>query len=67
MNASIFGDNNIVAIADNGSTVTIGLAGPGGLTQARRYNLFGDRNGIRARAAVWALDDLRRIMSGNPR
>jgi nicotinamide-nucleotide amidase len=53
-------------------TVVIGLAGPGLAgtgehVQARRYQLFGDRNGIRARAAQWALDDLRRAMSGNPR
>ncbi|HEV2202256.1 MAG TPA: competence/damage-inducible protein A [Bryobacteraceae bacterium] len=48
-------------------TVVIGLAGPDGKTQARRYALFGDRVGIRARAAQWALDDLRRWMSGNPR
>ena len=47
-------------------TVVIGLAGPKGL-EARRYHLFGDRNGIRARAATWALDDLRRAISGNPR
>ena len=26
--------------------------------QAKRYVLFGDRNGVRARAAQWALDDL---------
>lgn len=48
-------------------TVVIGLAGPEGKVEARRYHLFGDRNGIRARAAIWALDDLRRAMSGNPR
>ena len=48
-------------------TVVIGLAKPGGLVEARRYNLFGDRNGIRARAAQWALDALRRSMSGNSR
>jgi nicotinamide-nucleotide amidase len=47
-------------------TVVLGLAGPDGV-KARRYNLFGDRNGIRARAVTWALDDLRRAMSGNPR
>jgi nicotinamide-nucleotide amidase len=41
-------------------TVIIGIAGPDGDPQAKRYLLFGDRNGIRARAAQWALDDLRR-------
>jgi nicotinamide-nucleotide amidase len=48
-------------------TVVIGLAGPDGGAQARTYNLFGDRTGIRARAAIWALDDLRRAMLGKPR
>ena len=48
-------------------TVVIGIAGPDGKTSVRSYNLFGDRNGIRNRAATWALDDLRRAMSGNPR
>lgn len=48
-------------------TVVIGIAGPGGKTFVRTYNLFGDRTGIRARAATWALDDLRRAMTGNPR
>jgi len=48
-------------------TVVIGLAGPDGKAHACRYALFGDRAGIRARAAQWALDDLRRCMSGNPR
>jgi nicotinamide-nucleotide amidase len=48
-------------------TVIIGLAGPGKPAEARRYNLFGDRAGIRARAATWALDDLRREMGGNQR
>lgn len=48
-------------------TVIIGLAGPQGNVEARRYNLFGDRNGIRARAATWALDDLRRAIGGKPR
>lgn len=43
-------------------TVIIGIAGPSGDAQARRYVLFGDRNGIRARAAQWALDDLRRAL-----
>jgi nicotinamide-nucleotide amidase len=41
-------------------TVIIGFAGPDGEPQAKRYLLFGDRNGVRARAAQWALDDLRR-------
>ena len=44
-------------------TVIIGIAGPDGESQAKRYLLFGDRNGIRARAAQWALDDLRRKLS----
>jgi len=41
-------------------TVIIGYAGPGAEPQAKRYLLFGDRNGVRARAAQWALDELRR-------
>jgi nicotinamide-nucleotide amidase len=41
-------------------TVIIGYAGPGVEPQAKRYLLFGDRNGVRARAAQWALDELRR-------
>jgi nicotinamide-nucleotide amidase len=41
-------------------TVIIGIAGPDSEPQANRYLLFGDRNGVRARAAQWALDDLRR-------
>lgn len=41
-------------------TVIIGVAGPTGEPTAHRYQLFGDRNGIRARAAQWALDELRR-------
>jgi len=48
-------------------TIIIGLAGPDGNAQARTYNLFGDRTGIRARAAVWALDDLRRAITGKSR
>lgn len=44
-------------------TVIIGIAGPQGESQAKRYLLFGDRNGVRARAAQWALDDLRRKLS----
>ena len=44
-------------------TIIIGLAGPDGYAQARTYNLFGDRTGIRARAAVWALDYLRRAVT----
>ncbi|MEO8052780.1 MAG: competence/damage-inducible protein A [Acidobacteriota bacterium] len=43
-------------------TVIIGIAGPDGDPQAKRYLLFGDRNGVRARAAQWALDDLRRML-----
>ena len=45
-------------------TVIIGIAGPDNEPQAKRYLLFGDRNGIRARAAQWALDDLRRKLGG---
>jgi nicotinamide-nucleotide amidase len=41
-------------------TVIIGFASPDVEPQAVRYVLFGDRNGVRARAAQWALDDLRR-------
>ena len=41
-------------------TVVIGFAGPDGEPQASRYQLFGDRNGVRSRAAQWALDELRR-------
>jgi nicotinamide-nucleotide amidase len=41
-------------------TVIIGYAAPGAEPQAKRYLLFGDRNGVRARAAQWALDELRR-------
>jgi nicotinamide-nucleotide amidase len=48
-------------------TVVIGLAGPGGTAEAKTYNLFGDRTGIRARAGIWALDDLRRSILGKPR
>ena len=47
-------------------TVIIGIAGPDSEPQAKRYLLFGDRNGIRARAAQWALDDLRRKLSSEP-
>jgi nicotinamide-nucleotide amidase len=45
-------------------TVIIGFAAPGAERQAMRYVLFGDRNGVRARAAQWALDDLRRRLAG---
>ena len=41
-------------------TVIIGFAAADAEAQAKRYVLFGDRNGVRARAAQWALDDLRR-------
>ncbi|MSV34613.1 MAG: competence/damage-inducible protein A [Bryobacterales bacterium] len=41
-------------------TVIIGFAGPAGEPEAATYRLFGDRNGVRARAAQWALDYLRR-------
>ena len=43
-------------------TVIVGMAGPEGDPHAERYTLFGDRNGIRARAAQWALDYFRRRM-----
>jgi nicotinamide-nucleotide amidase len=39
-------------------TVIIGFAGPL-YAIASRYLLYGDRNGIRTRAAQWALDELR--------
>jgi competence/damage-inducible protein CinA-like protein len=41
-------------------TVIIGYAAAGAQPQAKRYLLFGDRTGVRARAAQWALDELRR-------
>jgi nicotinamide-nucleotide amidase len=41
-------------------TVVIGLAGPDAEPEAERFTLFGGREGIRARAAQWALDFLRR-------
>lgn len=41
-------------------TVVIGFAGPGTEPEAERFMLFGGREGIRARAAQWALDYLRR-------
>jgi nicotinamide-nucleotide amidase len=44
-------------------TVIVGWAGPEGEPEAARYVLFGDRNGVRARAAQWALDDLRRKLT----
>ena len=47
-------------------TVIIGIARPDGEPQAKRYLLFGDRNGVRARAAQWALDDLRRKLASQP-
>ena len=47
-------------------TVIIGIAGPDGEPQAKCYLLFGDRNGVRARAAQWALDDLRRKLASGP-
>jgi len=43
-------------------TVIIGLAAPGKEPVARRYLLFGGRDGVRARAAQWSLDDLRRAL-----
>lgn len=44
-------------------TVVIGFAGPAGGSEASTYRLFGDRNGVRARAAQWALDYLRRKLA----
>jgi nicotinamide-nucleotide amidase len=44
-------------------TVVIGFAGPDNPVEAERYLLFGDRNGVRARAAQWALDYLRRKLA----
>jgi nicotinamide-nucleotide amidase len=44
-------------------TVIVGWAGPEGEPQAARYQLFGDRSGVRARAAQWALDELRRKLA----
>lgn len=41
-------------------TVVIAVAAVGVPTHAARYHLFGNRNGVRARAAQWALDELRR-------
>jgi PncC family amidohydrolase len=41
-------------------TVVIGFAGPGAAPEAERFTLFGGREGVRARAAQWALDYLRR-------
>ena len=41
-------------------TMIIGFAGDGVEPVARKYHLFGGRDGVRARAAQWALDDLRR-------
>jgi nicotinamide-nucleotide amidase len=41
-------------------TVVIGFAGVQGEPEAATYRLFGDRNGVRARSAQWALDYVRR-------
>jgi nicotinamide-nucleotide amidase len=41
-------------------TVVIGFAGPDAEPEAERFTLFGGREGVRARAAQWALDYLRR-------
>jgi nicotinamide-nucleotide amidase len=41
-------------------TVVIGFAGPDNEPEAERFTLFGGREGVRARAAQWALDYLRR-------
>ena len=43
-------------------TVIVGMAGPEGDPHAERSMLFGDRDGMRARAAQWALDYFRRSM-----
>ena len=43
-------------------TVIIGFA-DAGAAEAATYRLFGDRNGVRSRAAQWALDYLRRKLS----
>src|ERR1700674_1752780 len=45
-------------------TVVIGFAGPDTEPEAERFTLFGGREGIRARAAQWALDYLRRRVGG---
>jgi nicotinamide-nucleotide amidase len=45
-------------------TVVIGFNGPGTDPEAERFTLFGGREGIRARAAQWALDYLRRRVGG---
>ena len=44
-------------------TVIIGLAAKGMEPRAERFILFGGREGIRARAAQWALDQIRRLLS----
>ena len=44
-------------------TVFIALASENRDTAVVRYHLIGDRNGVRARAAQWALDQLRRHLS----
>ncbi|MEQ1949592.1 MAG: nicotinamide-nucleotide amidohydrolase family protein, partial [Bryobacteraceae bacterium] len=43
-------------------TVIIGLASEGMEPTAERFTLFGGREGVRARAAQWALDQLRRLL-----
>lgn len=40
-------------------TVIIGFSAPDAESEARKYLLFGGRDGVRARAAQWALNDLR--------
>jgi nicotinamide-nucleotide amidase len=45
-------------------TVVIGFAGPDTEPEAERFTLFGGREGVRARAAQWALDYLRRRVGG---
>lgn len=47
-------------------TVIIGVASEGRQPEAYRYALFGGREGIRARAAQWALDQLRRQLRQLP-
>ena len=47
-------------------TVIIGIAADGREPEAERFILFGGREGIRARAAQWALDRLRRLLLRPP-
>jgi len=43
-------------------TVIIGIAADGMEPEAQRFTLFGGREGVRARGAQWALDQLRRLL-----